>query len=57
MLFRSAALSLHVADLILQRGETPFLHSYASNAAAISVYRTLGFVERIGVEVTMIGRS
>ena len=39
----AAILSHHVATSILGRGETPFLHAYASNHAAISVYEALGF--------------
>lgn len=32
-----------VAARILQRGEVPFLHCYASNEGAITLYRSLGF--------------
>jgi len=35
-----------VAGRILARGETPFLHAYASNRAAIALYETLGFTLR-----------
>lgn len=35
-----------VARTILARGETPFLHSYADNLGAISLYEKLGFVVR-----------
>jgi ribosomal protein S18 acetylase RimI-like enzyme len=31
---------------VRERGETPFLHALASNTAAISLYRTLGFALR-----------
>jgi predicted GNAT family acetyltransferase len=40
------ALSAFVAGLIWKRGETPFLHAYADNPAAITLYRTLGFEMR-----------
>lgn len=36
-------LSAWVAARIATRGETPYLHAYASNAAAIELYRSLGF--------------
>ncbi len=39
----AARLMLHVAGAILARGETPFLHSYADNAGAITLYQALGF--------------
>lgn len=39
----AAALMLHVAGRIQDRGETPFLHSFASNAGAIAIYEALGF--------------
>jgi len=36
-------LSAWVAARIAARGETPYLHAYASNTAAIELYRSLGF--------------
>ncbi|OYX32275.1 MAG: GNAT family N-acetyltransferase [Caulobacterales bacterium 32-69-10] len=38
-----SALILQVAAIIQARGETPYLHAYASNTAAIALYETLGF--------------
>jgi ribosomal protein S18 acetylase RimI-like enzyme len=35
-----------VMEDIRERGKTPMLHSYSSNAAAIAVYRSLGFTLR-----------
>jgi len=48
----AGALSHHVATRILERGEQPFLHAYADNAAAIGLYETLGF--RVRAEVQMV---
>jgi hypothetical protein len=39
----AAALIRVVAGRILDRGETPFLHSYATNTGAIALYEALGF--------------
>ncbi|MCR5880628.1 GNAT family N-acetyltransferase [Phenylobacterium sp. J367] len=47
----AAGLMRHVAGRILDRGETPFLHAYATNTGAIGLYETLGF--RIRTEVTV----
>jgi predicted GNAT family acetyltransferase len=47
----AAALSRRVAGRILARGETPFLHAYATNTAAIGLYETLGF--RLRSRMTM----
>ena len=47
----AAGLMRHVAGRIFARGETPFLHAYATNTGAIGLYETLGF--RIRTEVTV----
>lgn len=49
-------LSRIVANRIVARGETPFLHAYASNEAAIRLYETLGFVIRTEVSVVVLRR-
>lgn len=46
----------YVASRILDRGETPFLHAYASNTRATALYRSIGFVERRDIVMTRIGR-
>ncbi|PZQ59988.1 MAG: GNAT family N-acetyltransferase [Phenylobacterium zucineum] len=46
-----------VAGRILDRGETPFLHAYASNTGAIALYETLGFTVRREVLMTRFSRA
>ena len=40
---------------ICARAETPFLHVLTSNHGAISIYRTLGFVERREMHLMVVG--
>ena len=42
---------------IVARGETPFLHSYASNSGAIALYEKLGFRVRREVIATFMERQ
>jgi predicted GNAT family acetyltransferase len=42
---------------IADRGETPFLHVFASNANAIGLYERLGFVVRATMQVTALQRG
>lgn len=49
-------LSAIVAAAIQARGETPFLHAWATNTAAITLYERLGFVHRCGVNVAVLQR-
>lgn len=48
----AGALMRQVAAGIRARGETPFLHAYASNTGAIGLYRSLGFELRREVIMT-----
>jgi predicted GNAT family acetyltransferase len=50
-------LSAHVCARIAARGETPYLHAYASNTAAIELYRSLGFTLRSAMHVAAIARA
>jgi predicted GNAT family acetyltransferase len=51
------SLSAFVASEIARRGETPFLHAFANNIAAIRLYESLGFAIRTEVYVQVIGRE
>ncbi|MBB6425910.1 GNAT family N-acetyltransferase [Sphingopyxis sp. JAI128] len=46
----------HVMRAMVARGETPFLHSYADNAGAIALYKSLGFRIRREVHVLAIAK-
>lgn len=37
------ALTVHVRNQIIARGELPYLHAYTTNAAALKLYERLGF--------------
>jgi predicted GNAT family acetyltransferase len=50
-------LSALVAGEIEARGETPFLHAWKTNTAAISLYETLGFRLRCDVHVAVLARA
>jgi predicted GNAT family acetyltransferase len=51
------ALSAHVAQRILDRGESPYLHAYAQNKPAIRLYESLGFRLRCEMHVAAIERG
>ena len=48
------ALTFAVASRILARGETPFLHVYASNTGAVQLYESLGFEIRRTVILSIL---
>ena len=53
----AGALMRLVAGRILERGETPFLHAYASNRGAIALYERLGFTLRREVLMVRLTRA
>jgi predicted GNAT family acetyltransferase len=53
----AGALMRIVSERILARGETPFLHSYASNAGAIALYESLGFRFRTPINMAVVTRG
>jgi predicted GNAT family acetyltransferase len=50
-------LSAFVTAQILARGETPYLHAYASNTGAIRLYESIGFTLRAEVNVAVLRRA
>lgn len=50
-------LSAVVAAKIAARGETPFLHAWKTNSAAITLYESLGFSWRADVDVAVLARA
>lgn len=53
----AAKLMKHLISDINARGETPFLHVFATNHAAIALYRALGFVDRRVMHLTLLGSA
>lgn len=51
------ALIGHVMTGMRERGEQPFLHSYADNAGAIALYQSLGFRIRREVHVLVMAQA
>jgi ribosomal protein S18 acetylase RimI-like enzyme len=47
-------LSVFVAHRVLERGETPYLHAYATNTAAIGLYESIGFALRSMMNVAVV---
>lgn len=50
-------LTRHVANAILARGETPFLHCYASNTGTIALYEAMGFLTRTEIRAPILVRD
>lgn len=50
-------LSAHVTRAILERGDTPFLHSWADNRGAIALYERLGYRVRATLNVAVFERA
>jgi predicted GNAT family acetyltransferase len=46
-----------VAELMLARGEMPFLHAYAGNTSAIALYQQLGFQHRADLIASIFVRA
>ena len=53
----AAGLMRLVARRMLDQGEIPFLHAYATNEGAIGLYRMLGFRVRRAVRLTVVTRA
>jgi predicted GNAT family acetyltransferase len=51
----AAALMRHVAQRIVDDGEIPFLHAYASNTGAIALYESLGFRTHRMIKAIVVG--
>ncbi len=50
-------LCVMVAEQILARGETPYLHVFSTNVRAIKVYENLGFKTRRKVNASVLERA
>ena len=53
----AAGLMRRVADKIVAKGETPFLHVYPSNTGAIALYEALGFIFRRRMTMAVLTRA
>jgi ribosomal protein S18 acetylase RimI-like enzyme len=53
----AGALISVVAEAMVARGETPFLHCYPENRKAIALYESLGFRFRATIGLTIIARA
>jgi predicted GNAT family acetyltransferase len=50
-------LSLFVAGRIFERGETPYLHAFATNKPAVALYESIGFTLRCQMNVAVLQRQ
>ncbi|WP_242124522.1 GNAT family N-acetyltransferase [Sphingobium sp. Sx8-8] len=46
-----------VAQAMLERGETPFLHAYAAHDATVALYQTLGFRVRARMHMLVVAAA
>jgi ribosomal protein S18 acetylase RimI-like enzyme len=47
-------LSLFMTHRVLARGETPFLHAYATNTPALRLYESIGYEVRTAMNIAMV---
>jgi predicted GNAT family acetyltransferase len=52
----AGALMRIVAQAMIDRGETPFLHAYAAHDRTIALYRSLGFEVRAALPMMVVSR-
>lgn len=53
----ASALMRIVAQAIVDRGDTPFLHAYAAHDKTIALYRSLGFEVRAELPMMVVGAA
>lgn len=49
--------SIHITHRILARGDTPYLHAWDHNAAAIALYESIGYATRVRLNVKVVRRE
>jgi predicted GNAT family acetyltransferase len=47
-------LSVFMTHRLVDQGETPYLHTFTTNVAAIGLYRSIGYEPRTTLNVAMI---
>lgn len=52
-----AAITHHLAQSVIQKGQTPFLHARVDNINAIEIYKKLGFEIRSTIQFYIIRRK
>jgi predicted GNAT family acetyltransferase len=50
-------MSVYVARKIIERGDQPYLHAYATNTTAIRLYESIGFGLRADMQVAKVERA
>ncbi len=53
----AGSLVVQLAHAAVARSDTPFLHAFAQNETALSVYRGLGFIERARLHLIVLRRA